>query len=259
MSQADKQHIKQKKRTANQPREVWNTQQRKRRRELSQNFLKHDKTARRIVKDARVTDRDLVVEIGAGSGMLTRPLANKARKVVAVEHDPFWASRLKQSFAANERVEVIAADALSIRLPEALFRVVANLPFHTSTAILHRLLDDPASSPELVHVLVQRELARKHARANPTTLKTLTWSPWWSFETGLTLPASAFDPEPEVAACSLIVAKRPAAGGLRASGAVQNLCERSLQRAQQCCKQGVASGLYQETDSQARTRQRVLY
>lgn len=209
MSRADTQHSRRKKkRTANQPRVVWDRQQRKRRRELGQNFLKHQETANKIVEEAGVTDQDLVVEFGAGSGMLTRSLANKARKVVAVEYDPFWASRLKQSFAANGHVEIIAADALSVRLPEESFRVVANVPFHISTAILHRLLDDPRQSPQQVHLLVQKQLARKHARATSTTLKTLTWSPWWRFATGCQVPARAFEPEPEVDACLLIAAQR---------------------------------------------------
>ena len=140
--------------------------------------------------------------------MLTRPLSKKARRVVAVEYDAFLAARLKQSFAADENVEVLAGDALSVDFPDEDFRVLANVPFHISTSILHRLLDDPARPPDLVHLLVQKELARKHARASPTTLKTLGWSPWWRFETGLELPASAFDPKPEVGACLLVAAKR---------------------------------------------------
>jgi 23S rRNA (adenine-N6)-dimethyltransferase len=161
-----------------------------------------------VVKEAGVTDTDLVVEFGAGAGMLTRALSKNARKVVAVEYDPFWAARLKQSFEADENVEVIAADALRVSLPEDSLRVVANVPFHITTAILHRLLDDPMQPPELLHLLVQKELARKHARAFPTTLKTLTWSPWYRFEAAFELSASAFYPKPKVGICLLAVAKR---------------------------------------------------
>lgn len=208
MSQADAQHTRRKKHTSNNRREVWNTEQRQQRRKLSQNFLKHEKTARRIVQEARVTEQDLVVEVGAGSGMLTRSLARTARKVVAVECDPYWASALQQSFAASQNVQIVAADALYTPLPEEPFRVVASLPFHISTAILHRFLDDPAQSPEQIHLLLQKEVATKHARITPTTLKTLTWSPWWRFEAGYEVAASAFDPKPEVDARLLVAAKR---------------------------------------------------
>lgn len=127
---------------------------------------------------------------------------------MAVEYDSFWAARLKQTFSADKNVEVMAGDALSVDLPNEPFRAVANVPFHLTTAILHRLLDDPTQPLELAHLLVQKELARKHARASPTTLKTLGWSPWWRFEAGFELPASAFDPRPEVGACLLVAAKR---------------------------------------------------
>jgi 23S rRNA (adenine-N6)-dimethyltransferase len=208
MSRAGKQHTGRKKRTTNQPREVWTTQRRRQRRELDQNFLKHEKTAKRIVREAGITDRDLVVEIGAGSGALTRPLADEARRVIAIERDPRWASRLERSFAAEENVEVVVADALSAPMPDEPFRVVANVPFHLTTAILHRLLDDPTLAPERLHLLLQREVANKHARSTPTTLKTLTWSPWWRFEVGHEVPASAFDPKPKVDARLLGVEKR---------------------------------------------------
>jgi 23S rRNA (adenine-N6)-dimethyltransferase len=213
MSQADKRRSQRTskhnaKRTASQERGVWNQPQRKRRRKLSQNFLKDEQTARKIVGEAGITDRDLVVEFGAGAGMITRALSKKARKVLAVEYDPFWVAQLKQTFSANENVKIVAGDALSVDLPNEPFRTVANLPFHISTSILHRLLDDPTQPLEFAHLLVQKEFATKHARASPTTLKTLGWSPWYRFEAGFVVPASAFDPRPEVDACLLVAAKR---------------------------------------------------
>lgn len=208
MSQADKQHTGKNKHTSNSRREVWSTQTRQRWRDLGQNFLAHQRTAKRIVREAKVTERDLVVEIGAGSGVLTRALANTARKVVAVEHDPYWASRLEQDFVDSQNVEVVADDALYAPLPDEPFRVVASPPFHISTAILHRLLDDPTQPLEQAHLLLQAEVAAKHARNTPTTLKTLTWSPWWRFEAGCEVLANAFDPKPEVDVRSLVAVKR---------------------------------------------------
>ena len=98
-------------------------------RELGQNFLKDERLAKKIVKEARVTDKDLVVEFGAGTGMLTRSLSERARKVVAVEYDPLGAARLKQRFATRNNVDVVTADALSVCPPEEPFRIVANVPY----------------------------------------------------------------------------------------------------------------------------------
>jgi 23S rRNA (adenine-N6)-dimethyltransferase len=89
-----------------------------------------------------------------------------------------WAARLEQDFSADENVKVVAVNAFCVDFPDEPFKVVASIPFHISTVILHRLLDDPEQSPEMGHLLVQKDLAIKHAISSPTTLKTLTWSPW---------------------------------------------------------------------------------
>ena len=73
----------------------WSNQQRKSRRELSQNFLKDKRVARQIVAQCGVGKDDFVVELGSGGGMLTAQLAKVARKVMAVEYDPCWVSHLK--------------------------------------------------------------------------------------------------------------------------------------------------------------------
>ncbi len=74
--------------------EKWGDDQSRSRRELGQNFLKDRRIARRIVAESGAGRDDLVVELGAGGGMLTRQLARVAGRVVAVEYDPHWAMRL---------------------------------------------------------------------------------------------------------------------------------------------------------------------
>jgi 23S rRNA (adenine-N6)-dimethyltransferase len=189
-------------------REEWNGERRRIRRELGQNFLQHSRTARRIVAESGVGRKDLVVELGAGGGMLTRQLARVAGRVVAVEYDPHWVLRLREIFSDDGNVLVVHADALRVAFPREPFTVVANVPFCATTSILHRLLDDPMASPERVCLVVQRQVARKHARSQPTTLKTLHWSPWYRFSNGTELPADAFYPKPGVDACLMVAAKR---------------------------------------------------
>lgn len=212
--------------SADHGREEWSGRQRKRRRELGQNFLKDKRVARRIVEEVGVEKDDLVVEFGAGGGMLTRQLARVAREVVAVEYDPHWVSHLKERFSGDGNVRVVYEDALRVKLPGESFRVVANVPFCITTSILHRLLDDPTAPPKRVHLLVQKHVALKHARSSPTTLKTLNWSPWYEFSIGLELPADAFHPKPQVNACLLVAAKR--------DPPLVNPCHRHLFRALMC-------------------------
>ena len=196
------------KRKAHPGRKKWSYKQRKKRRELGQNFLTDKRLARRVVAETGVGKDDLVVEFGAGGGMLTRQLARTSRLVMAVEYDPYWTMHLRVRFSDDDNVLVVQGDALTVRLPDEPFVVVANIPFNATTSILHRLLDDPTAPLQAVHLLVQKQVALKHARSTPTTLKTLNWSPWYTFSVGLELPVGAFHPKPEVDACLMVAAKR---------------------------------------------------
>jgi 23S rRNA (adenine-N6)-dimethyltransferase len=172
-------------------RKKWSNEQRKSRRELVQNFLRDKRVARQIIAESGVGKDDLVVEFGAGEGMLTRQLARVSRRVVAVEYDPYWALQLRERFSDDGNVLVVHEDALRAEFPEEPFTVVANIPFCTTTSILHRLLDDPTTPPESVYLVVQKQVASKHARKKPTTLKTLHWSPWYRFSAMLASAARA--------------------------------------------------------------------
>ncbi len=82
-----------------------------RRRVLGQNFLASSALAARLVRDAAVTRSDVVVEIGAGTGILTAELARRAGRVHAIELDPVWAARLRERLAGCRTVEVIEGAA----------------------------------------------------------------------------------------------------------------------------------------------------
>lgn len=205
MSQKDKRRAKHK---ADHGRKKWSIQQRKSRRELGQNFLKDKRVARQIVDQAGVGKDDFVVEFGAGGGIVTGQLAKEARTVMAVEYDPHWVWHLKVRVSHDENVRVVHEDALRVELPNPPFRVVANVPFYITTSMLHRLLDDPTTPLEAVHLLVQKQVALKHARSALTTLKTLNWCPWYRFSAALDVPAGAFHPKPEVDTCLMVATKR---------------------------------------------------
>jgi 23S rRNA (adenine-N6)-dimethyltransferase len=168
-----------------------------RRRVYSQNFLADQAVAERIVRAANVSSGELVVEIGAGDGMLTRALARTGARVHAVEIDAAWAARLQHAMRPFPNVRVIQEDARRTVFPETPFRVVANLPFGVTTDLLHRLLDDPLCRLERADLLVQWEVARKRA-GRPRTRVSASWSPWWRFRLGARIPRGAFRPRPAV-------------------------------------------------------------
>jgi 23S rRNA (adenine-N6)-dimethyltransferase len=187
------------------------TERDRRRRTLGQNFLVDTRLAERFVADLGLDSDDLVVEIGAGDGRLTLPLARTGAAVWAVEPDPVWADRLHRRVAESGHaghVRVIGTTFDRARLPDRPYRAVGNLPFGATTAIVDRLLDVTARPPTRADLIVQREVADKHATSPPVALRTAAWLPWWHFERGMTIPAGAFRPRPSVDAAVLSVSRR---------------------------------------------------
>jgi 23S rRNA (adenine-N6)-dimethyltransferase len=150
------------------------------------------------------------VEIGAGAGALTRALARRGAEVVAVEIDPVWAARLRESAGrmGPGEVRVVERDFLRFRLPSRPFRVVACLPFGETTAVLRHLLDDPSTPMQRADLIVQHEVAKKRAAVPPTTLLSTTWVPWWEVRCGPRVPRSQFRPVPSVDGEVLVVTRR---------------------------------------------------
>jgi len=179
----------------------------RRRAELGQHFLAGGWLAAELVEQAGVGAGDLVVEIGAGTGVLTEALARRAGRVVAVECDPRLAERTRARLAGYRNLNVVTADALTIPLPRRPFRVVANLPFGATAATLRRLLGDPRTRLERADLVVQ-EAARRYAAARPGSPETIRWGAVYELTTGRRLGPGCFRPPPRVPAAVLVIRRR---------------------------------------------------
>ncbi len=180
-----------------------------RRRSLSQNFL-HPDWAERVVESADVHSGQLVLEVGAGPGVMTLALARRQAEVIALELDSVWARKLADVVRGGgfSQVRVLRADVLTFPLPSRPFRVVGSLPFGATTAILRRLLEDPRVPMQRADLIVQWEVARKRSSVPPDTLLGTIWTPWWEFELGHRIPSTAFKPVPRAEACHLVIRRR---------------------------------------------------
>jgi 23S rRNA (adenine-N6)-dimethyltransferase len=171
----------------------------------SQHFLRSQALAAELVRDAGVRREDLALDLGAGTGRLTAELARVARTVIAVEIDARMAGRLRGRWPA---VEVVEGDAATLRLPRVPFRVVANLPFNRTTAILRHLLDDPRVPLVRADLIVEWGVAVKRAIPWPSTVNGVVWGAWYTCALTRRLPRNAFDPAPRVDAGVLVFERR---------------------------------------------------
>jgi 23S rRNA (adenine-N6)-dimethyltransferase len=175
---------------------------------FGQHFLAGERLAAELVARAGVGPADLVVEIGAGTGVLTRALARRAGRVLAIELDPRLAAKARDRLAAHDNVEVVAADALRLPLPRRPFRVVANLPFGSTAAMLRRLLDDPRSPLQRADLILQEEAARRYAATRPATPQTVRWGAWYELGVQRRVAPASFSPPPRVSAAVLVARRR---------------------------------------------------
>lgn len=164
-----------------------------------QNYLINPGILSRIVNSAELSTEDTVLEIGAGIGTLTLPLAERAKKVVAVEQDIKIADVLKKRLDDLDihNVEVIVGDATQIDFPE-FNKVVSNLPYKISSPITFKLLEHDFDSAVLMY---QKEFAERMV-AEPGNKNYSRLSVMMHFGAKVTMlfdvPPSAFIPQPKV-------------------------------------------------------------
>lgn len=129
---------------------------------LSQHFLRNPRLALILIGHSNLKKRDLVVEIGAGSGVITSALLRRVAKVIAVEPDGEAVAKLRKHLEKQRRenVEVVEQDFMDYELPKEPYKVFANPPFHLSSAILHKLIESE-NPPEAIYLILQKQFALK--------------------------------------------------------------------------------------------------
>ncbi|HEU5324724.1 MAG TPA: 16S rRNA (adenine(1518)-N(6)/adenine(1519)-N(6))-dimethyltransferase RsmA [Candidatus Limnocylindria bacterium] len=182
------------------------------RKSLSQNFLTDPEALDAIVAAAELEPGDRVVEVGPGLGVLTRRLLAAGASVLAVELDPRLAAYLRRELGGVDGFELIEADALSLHpremFPGEPFKVVANIPYHITSPLLHAFLEGERP-PELTVLLVQLEVAERVA-SPPGGMSYLSVFAQNVAEAEVVarVPAAAFEPEPAVDSAVLRLRRR---------------------------------------------------
>jgi 16S rRNA (adenine1518-N6/adenine1519-N6)-dimethyltransferase len=182
---------------------------------FGQNFLVDRSVLENIVEAAAIEPDDELLEVGSGTGVLTRELAKQARRVVAVELERDMLSLLKDTTAAYPNVELVARNLLFLDpveiFAQAPYKLVANLPYYITAPTFRHFLES-ANPPRLIVVMVQAAVAQRIV-AEPGSLSVLALSVQFYGQPRIIarVPARAFYPAPKVDSAILRVDVNPQA------------------------------------------------
>jgi len=171
------------------------------RKSLSQNHLADGAVLERIIETARVVPGERIVEVGPGVGILTAQLLAAGASVTAVELDFRLAGHLRKRFVEQPRLSLVEADFLDVEVADVVaapWALVANVPYHITSPILHHVLDTEPRPTRFV-MMVQREVAERIA-SPPGGMSYLSVFVQYhaQVEVAFSVPAAAFEPAPKV-------------------------------------------------------------
>ena len=164
---------------------------------LGQHWLVDESSLKSILDLAEVSSSDTILEIGPGTGNLTKLLSREAHKVIGVELDSKLVSHLKSLNIPN--LEVVNQDILKFKTDDlAKYKIVANIPYYL-TGQLIKYISELDNRPTLAILLVQKEIAER-LTANPGQLSILglICQYYWRIEKGPFISADKFSPPPKV-------------------------------------------------------------
>jgi len=126
----------------------------------SQYFLRNPSLIKELVGHTTINTKDIVYDIGAGSGTISSVLASRSKKVIAVEFEPRMAEKLRFNMEQYPNVAVYEGDFLAMPLPKGPYKIFSNIPFHLSSPILHKIAE-AENPPVATYLIVQKQFANK--------------------------------------------------------------------------------------------------
>lgn len=186
---------------------------------LGQNFLIDDNIIDKIIDGAGAKKGDKIIEVGPGIGTLTRELAQRADKLMAVEIDRNLIPILKETLAEYDNVTIVNEDIMKAdinklvdeKLDGGPVKLVANLPYYITTPIIMRFLEENVNVTDIV-IMVQKEVAeRMNATPGNKTFGALSVAVQYYCDTEIIakVPRHMFVPQPSVDSIVIALRVRP--------------------------------------------------
>ncbi len=180
---------------------------------LGQNFLTDQNKIKTIVDSIPNLEESTIVEVGPGRGAITKPLAERAKKLIAIEIDEDMIDILNESIT-TDNFTLINKDILEVEWEEALgneqgIQFVSNLPYYISTKIMFKVAADKRF--DSMSVMLQKELVdRIFAKNNTKTFGRLTVSigSLFNLEKKISVPAGCFTPKPNVDSGFIVLTRK---------------------------------------------------
>ena len=171
-------------------------------------FLTDHRLIDQLVRASGAGAGDLVLDLGAGYGALTGPLARAGARVIAIELDPGLAGRLRRRFCAEPLVGVVEADLREVPLPRRPFCVVASPPFALTTLLCRRLLGDRSVRLTGAELIVEWGAAKWLSSREPRDREMARWTARYQMRLVRRVAAASFSPPPRSDAAYLRIRPR---------------------------------------------------
>ena len=179
---------------------------------LGQNFLRDEGVVKKIISAVSARAGEVIVEVGPGEGVLTEALAGSGATVIAIELDDRLIPVLKEKFRDFPNVHIVHEDILQInigilfesyKLHVTSYKLVGNLPYYITSAIIRKFLED-ACPPTEMFLMTQKEVAERIC-AKPGKMSVLSVAVQYYADPKLlfVVPKESFDPVPKVASAFL--------------------------------------------------------
>lgn len=186
--------------------------------DLGQHYLVDEAALEAIVASGKLQQGELVVEIGAGIGVLTEELLKAGARVKTIEFDKRVIPLLNAYVDAarwGDKLEVIEGNALDVPFPEEPYKVIANIPYHITSPLLRHMFLESPKSPSSATLLIQREVAERICDPDDSGLLTVVVSLFGKPSIVRHVPPSSFMPPPAVDSSVMHIAcfEQPLADG----------------------------------------------
>ena len=168
---------------------------------LGQNLLIDKQVIKKVIRTANLHSKDIVLEIGPGTGVLTQEIVKTAKKVITVEKDPRMIEILKENLKGFENTEIISQDILKFnnyKLLTTHYKLIANLPFYIAAPVIRKFLESK-NPPKEMTLIIQKEVAQRIC-AKPPKMSILAVSVQFYSEVKIIsyISKKSFRPKPKV-------------------------------------------------------------